>query len=107
MKVETMSNEIKEIKEIKNAAKDATPALVRLLAACWNLLMHGLVAVKAMPYLRKFPWIWAIIAVAALASIILLPVTALVFVPLAIVAFLKKPTAEHDFIIPTDDAIIE
>lgn len=93
-------NMSQSLHDMKVALQDAAPGLHRFLAASWNLCMKSLIAIKAMPFIVKMPWLLVVIAILLIA---ICPYLALLIAPLAYIAITRKANAAHSFLIALDD----
>ena len=89
------------VRDMKNALRDTRPGVIRFLIASWNLCMKSLIAIKAMPYIVKMPWLLIVIAILLIA---ICPYLILVIAPLAYIAISKKANAANNFLIGLDGA---
>lgn len=85
--------------DMKVALQDAAPGLHRFLAAAWNLCMKSLIAIKAMPFIVKMPWLLAVIAILL---IVICPYLILLIAPLTYIAITRKANAAQNFLIALD-----
>lgn len=83
--------------DMKQALVDAVPVLTRFLSALWNFLMKGLIAIKAMPYIVKMPWLLAVLIIAL---VLICPYLGLLLLPMALIAYSRGVTAADNFLIP-------
>ncbi|MGZ9109420.1 MAG: hypothetical protein ACXW4B_11440 [Micavibrio sp.] len=85
--------------DMKVALQDAAPGLHRFLAAAWNLCMKSLIAIKAMPFIVKMPWLLVVLAILL---IVICSYLILLITPLAYIAITRKANAAQNFLIPLD-----
>lgn len=94
----TDPNDLKQsVRDMKNALRDTRPGVIRFLIASWNLCMKSLIAIKAMPYIVKMPWLLIVIAILLIA---ICPYLILVIAPLAYIAITQKANTAQNFLIP-------
>lgn len=88
--------DVSPVDDICKAGRDAVPVMENFLIACWNLLMKGILAVGAMRFFRKYPWLFAVVI--GLMLVLLFPV-GLVFAFAALSAWNAQAQAADDFIV--------
>lgn len=81
---------------IEEVQQHVVPVVLRGLSLCWNVLMRALITLHVMPRFVRHPWLFIVLIIALMA---VLPISAVFFAAIGLVAVHYNVRAEQNFLI--------